>query len=338
MFDEKLITVITSVYNKAKYLETWAISLASQTYLNKARILIIDDASTDGSLELVKEYIAKYRIPAEIFVHEKNLGLLHTILEAYRFVDTKYFTVLDADDYWLTERKIEKAVKFLEAHEDYSAYCSNYLREQSNEENRFEFPMNLPNQTFVNADEVPGHIHTASIVFRNFFTPGLLNEMDRVSNGKRVHACETDSFMNYLAFQFGKIYLENSVDSVWRASIGIFGGLTKFEQDLNIMHEHWQIFDFYAKNFGTDKNASRALVLCVSYYYQSVELFTDMLKNCTLSKFQSKKHFRERFFDYGETDIEKIVNALLEQEKNLNQLGFKLDGNNFFVDIKMYKG
>lgn len=125
MQEEKLITIITTLYNKAPYLETWAISVAAQTYLNKARVIAIDDGSNDGSLKLIKEYVAKYQIPVELFVHEKNQGLLRTILEAYHLLDTKYFTMLDADDYWLTEKKLEKAIDFLEAHEDYSAYASN---------------------------------------------------------------------------------------------------------------------------------------------------------------------------------------------------------------------
>ena len=43
MSDEKLITVITSVYNEAKYLETWAESVASQIYLHKKSRLVAHD-------------------------------------------------------------------------------------------------------------------------------------------------------------------------------------------------------------------------------------------------------------------------------------------------------
>ncbi|MBR1647066.1 MAG: glycosyltransferase family 2 protein [Selenomonadaceae bacterium] len=325
MSDEKLITVITTVYNKAQYLETWAVSVASQTYLSKARIIVIDDGSTDDSVALIQKYAAKYGIPVEIFVHEKNCGLLRTILDAYHLLDTKYFTVLDADDYWLSERKLEKAVTFLEAHEDYTIYASNYLKENIGEKSRIGFPMDLPNQTFVSADEMaPYHFQTIATVFRNFFTPELLTEMERVSRGRKVHVCETDPFRNFLAFHFGKAYFENSLDAAWRSNIGAYGTLTDLEKALNIMQEHWQMFEFYKKNFGKDKNAAHALNLCVLFYLQSADIFANMLKHCTLFEFRGGKYFRDRFFDYGETDVDKIVNALLEQTKLLRQIGFRL--------------
>ena len=106
---EKIITLITPVHNKAPYIKDWAEGLAKQTYLDKMKILVIDDGSTDESLEFMKKYISKYRLPAKITVNEKNLGLMYTTKQAYKKIYTKYFSVLDADDYYLSPQKIEKA-------------------------------------------------------------------------------------------------------------------------------------------------------------------------------------------------------------------------------------
>ena len=84
------------------------------------------------------------------------------------------------------------------------------------------------------------------------------------------------------------------------------------------------MFEFYKKIFGKDKNASRALNLCVLFYLKSADIFANMLKHCTLFEFSGGKYFRDRFFDYGETDVDKIVNTLLEQAKLLKQVGFKI--------------
>lgn len=243
--EEKLITIITTLYNKAPYLETWAVSVAAQTYLNKARVIVIDDGSTDGSLELVKEYAAKYQIPVELFVHEKNCGLLRTILEAYHLLDTKYFTVLDADDYWLTEKKLEKAIDFLEAHEDYSAYVSNYFGVFKDGKKGYGFSKDLPDQTFSKRTESPQHFQTPSIVFRNFFTPDLLEALEQAATGKPSSFVESDTLRNYLAFHFGKVQFENSIDAAWRIDIGTYGALTELEKVLIRMQERYQIFDFY---------------------------------------------------------------------------------------------
>lgn len=146
---EKLITILTSVYNKAPYLETWAFSVASQTYLDKARVIVIDDGSTDDSLAQLKKCVAKYNIPIELYVHEKNMGFLRTLVESYCMIETKYFTILDADDYWLSPRKLEKAINFLEKHDDFSMYGHNFFLE--NEYGRMKPAISpvLPDETYL---------------------------------------------------------------------------------------------------------------------------------------------------------------------------------------------
>ena len=339
MQEEKLITIITTLYNKAPYLETWAISVAAQTYLDKARVIVIDDGSTDGSLELVKKYADDYKISIEIFVHAENRGLLRTILDAYHLLSTKYFTVLDADDYWLTEKKLEKAIDFLEAHEDYSGYVSNYLIDFKSGENSPGFPEDLPSQTFSKIADSPRHFQTPSIVFRNFFTPDLVAALEQAATGKHSSFVESDTVRNYLALHFGKVRFENSVDAVWRMNIGHFGALAYLEKLLIIMQEHYQIFDFYFKQFGLDDNAIYALKVSYEYYCYVIDLLAKQLKNFELFDIKFQNYFHERFFEYGENDLEKIVNAIIELATEFKKLGFKFNGKELCINLpEEYQG
>ena len=145
---KKLLTLITPAYNKAPYIKDWAEGLAKQTYLDKMKILVIDDGSTDDSVELTKKYIAEYNLPAEISVNGKNLGLMYTTKQLYRRIDTEYFTVLDADDYYISPQKIEKAVKFLESHPDYSFYACNTLLEAPDGTQKPQRPKEQPSATY----------------------------------------------------------------------------------------------------------------------------------------------------------------------------------------------
>ena len=333
MQEEKLITIITTLYNKAPYLETWAISVAAQTYLDKARVIVIDDGSTDGSLELMKKYAADYKIPIEIFVHAENRGLLRTILEAYHLLDTKYFTVLDADDYWLTEKKLEKAIDFLEAHKDYSGYVSNYLAIIKNGEKIPVFPEDLPSQTFSKGADSPRHFQTPAIVFRNFFTPDLVDALEQAAAGKHSSFVDSDTLRNYLALHFGKVRFENSLDAVWRIDIGNFGALAYLEKSLIIMQEHYQIFDFYFKQFGLDDNAICALKNSYDYYCHVIELLAEQLKTFELFDIKCQNYFHKRFFEYGENDLEKIVNAIIELATEFKKLGFKITGDKVSVNF-----
>ena len=55
---EKIVSVIIPVYNRVSFLPTCMEALKAQTYTN-LQIILIDDGSTDGTLELCKEYAAQ---------------------------------------------------------------------------------------------------------------------------------------------------------------------------------------------------------------------------------------------------------------------------------------
>ena len=93
------------IHNKAPYIRDWASGLLKQTCLDKMKILVIDDGSTDESLELTKKYITKYNLPTKLIQNGENLGLMQTIRTVYRKIDTKCFTVLDVDDHYLSPKK-----------------------------------------------------------------------------------------------------------------------------------------------------------------------------------------------------------------------------------------
>ena len=326
MQEEKLITVITTFYNAASYLKTWAVSVAAQTYLNKAQVIVLDDGSTDDSLELMKKYLAQYKIPAEIFTHEKNLGTMQSQFELYGMIDTKYFTVLDADDYWLTEKKLEKAVDFLEAHEDFSIYASNYALEYKDGRVVPTLSRNAPSGAFPSLKNGISP-QTSSTVFRNFFTPDLLNKIDAASKKYHDDSFRGDSFRNLLAYKFGKLYFENSMDSVYRCDIGIVWGLlTEIEQDLINSKSYFEMFEFYKDTFGIDDNANEVLNYFVQFYIKSIQNFFQMIKDGRILNFECKYYFKKSI---GQNAAQAngstiIFNTLLEQCKRFNELGLKL--------------
>lgn len=95
---EKLISVIVPIYNNEKYIEKCIDSILGQTYKN-LELLLIDDGSTDNSLEKCRAYTDK-RI--KIFTgnnygvsHARNVGLSNSSGE--------YITFVDSDDYCKSE-------------------------------------------------------------------------------------------------------------------------------------------------------------------------------------------------------------------------------------------
>ena len=320
---EKMITIITPVYNKAPYIKDWAKGLAKQTYLDKMKILVIDDGSTDESLEFMKKYISKYRLPAKITVNEKNLGLMYSTKQAYKKIDTKYFSVLDADDYYLSPQKIEKAIKFLESHPDYSFYACNTLLEFPDDSQKPYRPKDTPNETYLQMDGSP-FFQTASTTFRNFFSPELLEAIDKETGTAKRHAFEADAFRNILAFHFGKLYFENSLDCVWRQEIGIWGKTSPISKELANMRSYCKYYEFYKKQFGFDSNANCCIGISYLRYIKILNYLTALLNGLRVGKFEETDLFKNVLEEREMLDLNSVFDALIEQYKIYKELGLKI--------------
>lgn len=109
-----LVSVIMSVYNSEKYLSEAIESILNQTYRN-FEFIIINDGSTDKSLEIIKNYAQQ---DSKIFLISRgNRGLVASLNEGMKKARGKYIVRMDADDISLSAR-IEKQVEFMETNPD----------------------------------------------------------------------------------------------------------------------------------------------------------------------------------------------------------------------------
>lgn len=109
-----LISVIMSNYNTPEeYLREAIESVLNQTYQN-FEFIIVDDCSTDNSLEVIKSYD-----DPRIYVIENhmNMGITKSLNRAIKFAKGEYVARMDADDICLPER-FQKQVDYLKKHSD----------------------------------------------------------------------------------------------------------------------------------------------------------------------------------------------------------------------------
>jgi FkbM family methyltransferase len=99
-----LVSVIVAVHNVEKYLSQCLDSLVNQT-LQNIEIIALDDASTDNSLNVMKEYRSRYP-DLRVIECEKNLGLASVRNLGMRLARGKYIGFVDGDD-WADPRKYE---------------------------------------------------------------------------------------------------------------------------------------------------------------------------------------------------------------------------------------
>lgn len=118
----KTITVFTPTFNRVHLLPRLYDSLCKQTS-GDFSWLIIDDGSSDGTQELVKQWQAEKKI--EIEYHYKENGGMHTGHNvAYRRIKTELNVCIDSDDY-MPKDAVEKIVRFwndLEDKQNYSGF------------------------------------------------------------------------------------------------------------------------------------------------------------------------------------------------------------------------
>jgi len=109
------ISIIMSVYNAEKYLNQSISSILNQSYRD-FEFIIVNDASTDNSLNIIKEFENEdNRIV--LIDNDENIGLTKSLNKALKKLKGKYIARHDADDVSLPER-LEKQYNFLENNED----------------------------------------------------------------------------------------------------------------------------------------------------------------------------------------------------------------------------
>lgn len=99
MANEFTIGVIITLYNKEEYILRALLSVLCQTKLPD-KIIIINDCSTDQSLEIVSTFLANNKVstPISIIDLENNVGAAEARNIAIQEIDTDYIIFLDADD------------------------------------------------------------------------------------------------------------------------------------------------------------------------------------------------------------------------------------------------
>lgn len=119
-----LVSICCITYNHAQFIRKCLDGFLMQQTDFPIEILIHDDCSTDGTIDIVRTYEAKY--PELIFplYEEENQysrgGAGKMDLYNYRRARGKYIAYCEGDDYWTDPLKLQKQVDFMEANPEYS--------------------------------------------------------------------------------------------------------------------------------------------------------------------------------------------------------------------------
>ena len=132
MSNNPLITVFCITYNHVKYIRVCLDGFVMQKTNFRFVAIIHDDASTDGTASIIREYAEKYPdIIQPIYETEnqysKQDGSIKRIMqEAINATGCKYVAICEGDDYWTDPYKLQKQVDFLEGHPNVGLCYTDY--------------------------------------------------------------------------------------------------------------------------------------------------------------------------------------------------------------------
>lgn len=121
MKEQIIVSICCITYNQADYLKEALDGFLKQKTNFKYEVIIHDDASTDGTTDIIKEYEKKYPDIIKPIYEEENQyskGCKRILNFTFEKAVGKYIAICEGDDYWTDENKLQKQVEYMEAHPD----------------------------------------------------------------------------------------------------------------------------------------------------------------------------------------------------------------------------
>ena len=216
-----MVSIICITYNHEKFIKTALDSFLIQKTSFKYEILVHDDASTDNTAKILKEYETKYPNIIKVIYQKENQcrkgnSPIAILLEEAK---GKYLAFCEGDDYWVDEKKLQKQVEFLENNLQYSAVYHNVFIVNENNEIFDDvyakkcFPI-YPNYTLKRYKAIPGILNgqLGTLVCTNFWKG--FTELDKFEYKK----CKSngDVKINLILNNIGDIKFMKNIMSCYR--------------------------------------------------------------------------------------------------------------------------
>ncbi len=217
-----LVSVSCLVYNHEPFLRECFDGFVMQQTTFPIEILVHDDASTDHSADIIREYTEKYPdLFKPIFQTENQYSKGVKISMEYQIprAKGKYIAMCEGDDYWTDPLKLQKQVEFLEENPDFSLCFHNVKVWKQKEGVMVDdfITRDVPSETDIYELAKGNYIHTPSVVFRNDKRVfNAISKMGKLGVG--------DYPMWMLCAQYGKIKKFDECMAVYRFGSGVWSG------------------------------------------------------------------------------------------------------------------
>ena len=316
------ISVICITYNHINYIKSCIESILIQKTNYSFEIIIHDDASYDGTAEIVKYFQRKF--PDKIFpTFQKNNQFSQgvDIFKNFIFpkVRGKYVAICEGDDYWTDPYKLEKQANFLEAHPEASICFHPVTVHWDNNiypDTEFPSPQLRFNKKILNVSDLLKHnfIQTNSVMYRWIFHKSAFSIFP-----DNILPC--DWYLHLLHAQTGNIIFINENMSVYRKhSKSIWYECMESPRWYkNCGIQHYNFYEEVEKRFGINFSNEKETIIACSCIYALISYDTKWFSRLQkylpgyinnkylLLKFLLKKGLKNVVSGYKQYLIKKIM-------------------------------
>lgn len=172
--DAVKLSIVIPTYNHESYIATCIQGVLKQKVNFNYEVLIGEDCSTDDTRAVLKELEPKLPPQFQIFYREQNMGPgdFGNVDDLIARSKGEYLTVLEGDDFWAYEEKLQKQIDFLDQNPDYMAVAHNCVVVDHYGQPRDKVYTECKDEEYTLQhylyDILPGQ--TATIVYRSTYT------------------------------------------------------------------------------------------------------------------------------------------------------------------------
>lgn len=242
-----LVSVVMITYNHEKYISQAIDSVLMQKTSFHYELLIGDDASSDRTPEIIKKYKGDYPEVIKVKTRKKNVGGTRNSYDLFMNAHGKYIAILEGDDYWTDELKLQKQFDFLEKNKDFSGCCCDFIFVDKEGNlypetgaNRLRKNLYADDKYFtvyqLNQSKLPSHAGTMMI--RNFFGKIECTVL------YKAHRIIGDCTLVMLALSCGDIYKLPEKMEAYRVAIGTSSWTSLENSNPFLCHELFMYYTY----------------------------------------------------------------------------------------------
>lgn len=273
--NEVIVSVCCITYNHAPYIRQCLDGFMMQQTNFAFEVLIHDDASTDGTAEIIKEYEVKYPDIIKPIYEKENQwvkGRRGSAVFNFPRAKGKYIALCEGDDYWTDPLKLQKQVDFLESNPEF-VLSTHYYYTYRQEQNSFYdiAPSSITGSQVYDLCDYISYKHWYTQPLTSLFRSSALS----VFKNKQFKYTK-DVSLFYMLLTRGKGYLHNEVMGVYRVhNQGVWSGVNRQKRIADDLKVLWTIYEVEK----TDSSATYIYNFLMQTGYLGVSFF---LKNTYL--------------------------------------------------------